>query len=635
MLSGENPKRRERPAPIHMPELPKPGPYRLPGYGLPVNFEPQPSHKVHRSLGPPTYQYQEVHYPQQGDGDTLFRNALRGGDTLCFRTSTTLLTLREITMMRLMNQLTDKPLWEEKVFDDNITAKWKAEALATPEIDITELMVDYCIVELRWKTELFKKHGFVIAFEGDVVKSDSAISPKLKDELKAAVISLENVPDKYKDWHPGSDEKVLDLVHPSLFPLVYGKTRILPDSTCGLDDCIRRCGEGVVLPAPSKEECEFIRDDLYGRGHYYSDRHPTPWSRNYQWLPCQVKLTDGVAKITSYINNLHPQHNKGLYSVVEQVITRTVPLWNRTLTALQADGGRGELNPARIPTYNGPSYGDEEEPEMEEGEDDGDYSDRLRAWRRSNVLKPEPVIFDALEFEEKAGVVLETDFAEKGLQVIVKLANIQLTPEKPTYDGGSWHVEGQLNEHICATAIYYYDCENITDSHLSFRQQSDADTMDYNYGQDDHEWLQVVFGCQNGESSVQELGDVLTKEGRLITFPNILQHCVQPFRLADPTKPGHRKILALFLVDPHIQIISTQNVPTQRRDWWTEELQSTKSFGKLPIEVGMQIGNLVDDWPIGMEEAKKMREELMDERRAFVDNNNFWFSSTTFSLCEH
>lgn len=149
-------------------------------------------------------------------------------------------------------------------------------------------------------------------------------------------------------------------------------------------------------------------------------------------------------RITSYINNLHPQHNKGLYSVVEQVIIRTVPLWNRTLTALQVDGGRGELNPARIPTYNGPSYGDEEEPEMEEGEDDDDYSDRLRAWRRSNVLKPEPVIFDALEFDEEAGVVLETDFADKGLQVIVKLANIQLTPEKPTYDGGSWHVEGQL-----------------------------------------------------------------------------------------------------------------------------------------------------------------------------------------------
>jgi hypothetical protein len=30
------------------------------------------------------------------------------------------------------------------------------------------------------------------------------------------------------------------------------------------------------------------------------------------------------------------------------------------------------------------------------------------------------------------------------IQVIVKLANIHLTPEKPKYEGGTWHVEGQL-----------------------------------------------------------------------------------------------------------------------------------------------------------------------------------------------
>jgi hypothetical protein len=28
------------------------------------------------------------------------------------------------------------------------------------------------------------------------------------------------------------------------------------------------------------------------------------------------------------------------------------------------------------------------------------------------------------------------------LQVIVKLANIVLTPNKPAYAGGKWHVEG-------------------------------------------------------------------------------------------------------------------------------------------------------------------------------------------------
>jgi hypothetical protein len=39
---------------------------------------------------------------------------------------------------------------------------------------------------------------------------------------------------------------------------------------------------------------------------------------------------------------------------------------------------------------------------------------------------------------------LKRQFKNKGIQVIVKLANIHLTPEKPEYGGGTWHVEGQL-----------------------------------------------------------------------------------------------------------------------------------------------------------------------------------------------
>ena len=30
-----------------------------------------------------------------------------------------------------------------------------------------------------------------------------------------------------------------------------------------------------------------------------------------------------------------------------------------------------------------------------------------------------------------------------------------------------------MNEHICSTALYYYDCENVTDSHLAFRLRID------------------------------------------------------------------------------------------------------------------------------------------------------------------
>jgi len=38
-------------------------------------------------------------------------------------------------------------------------------------------------------------------------------------------------------------------------------------------------------------------------------------------------------------------------------------------------------------------------------------------------------------------VDLEKDFRDRGLQVIVKLASVELTPEKPEYSGGNWHLE--------------------------------------------------------------------------------------------------------------------------------------------------------------------------------------------------
>ena len=58
------------------------------------------------------------------------------------------------------------------------------------------------------------------------------------------------------------------------------------------------------------------------------------------------------------------------------------------------------------------------------------------------VVLPEPGVFRPLE--ESPLFDLRKDFSANGLQIIVKLANIELTPEKPEYEGGTWHVEGQL-----------------------------------------------------------------------------------------------------------------------------------------------------------------------------------------------
>src|SRR5690606_25476567 len=138
------------------------------------------------------------------------------------------------------------------------------------------------------------------------------------------------------------------------------------------------------------------------------------------------------------------------------------------------------------------------------------------------------------------------------LQVIVKLATIQLTPDKPAYPGGSWHVEGMMNERIVSTGIYYWDSDNITDSQLGFRAAVD----DPRYEQNDSSGMRDVYGLADEDQLNQYLGAVETSPGRCLAFPNVLQHRVAPFQLADPTRPGHRKILAFFLIDPSVTITS-------------------------------------------------------------------------------
>ncbi|TFK62410.1 hypothetical protein BDN72DRAFT_827517 [Pluteus cervinus] len=552
-----------------------------------------------------------------------------------------LTTLREITMMKLMNRLTDKPKWDAKVFDPAITSKWRTEALNTPGVDFTERMFDWCIAELQYKAGKLQETGAIVVFNGDVVKSDTIVPEYLRLPLVDAVKPLEDVPANFQDWHPGSDDKVLDLVHPSLYPLVYGHSRILPYDTTALGDCVSRSGEGETILDP----------DSNGGSRRYD-----PYSNRFQWLPCEVDLSSGPPRITSYINNLHPQQHSELYELIEQIISCAIPLWNLTLTRQRAGYYlRIRYTDCRYDIdLNDTSQG----PQREKKETSIAFARRRYGWyeQTRRLLWPEPDLefdpYPRANREElfkhgssrlKAGkyVDLQDEFRKTGLQVIVKLANIVLTPERPVYEGGTWHVEGQLNEHICATALYYYDSENITRSHLAFRHVVEPSKYNQSirYEQGDHDWLQAIFGCAQEGRGVQEIGSVETRQGRLVTFPNTFQHQVQPFKLADPTKPGHRKLLAMFLVDPTIKIISTANVPCQQRDWWKQEVcepENQSRISDLPGELQESIFNQVEGFPMSMDEAKRIRLELMAERSKFrVEQDKVMFSGEVFSLCEH
>ncbi|KAH7022143.1 hypothetical protein EDB80DRAFT_884924 [Ilyonectria destructans] len=81
------------------------------------------------------------------------------------------------------------------------------------------------------KAKIYEKTGLipVMDYSTCAIKSDKLISNDLREALKSAAPPLVNVPADRKDWHPGIDDRILDLVHPSLCPLLYWRSRILPD----------------------------------------------------------------------------------------------------------------------------------------------------------------------------------------------------------------------------------------------------------------------------------------------------------------------------------------------------------------------------------------------------------------------
>ena len=136
---------------------------------------------------------------------------------------------------------------------------------------------------------------------------------------------------------------------------------------------------------------------------------------------------------------------------------------------------------------------------------------------------------------------------------------------------------------------------------------------------------------------MQDIGDVITKTHRCVAFPNLYQHQVQPFRLEDPMKPGHRRILVFFLVDPMQRILSATDVGPQQRGWINKTVLGAgqnSTFAKLSTEPLMVPAYFpfacTGPHPLAApvqkamtrSEAEKYREELMSERVISVKGND-------------
>lgn len=165
---------------------------------------------------------------------------------------------------------------------------------------------------------------------------------------------------------------------------------------------------------------------------------------------------------------------------------------------------------------------------------------------------------------------------------------------------------------------------------------------------------------------------MFSEPGKYSVNAILSQHRVSPFKLVDPSKPGHRRFIALWLVDPTKRVISTANVPPQQMTWYVESLLGTtpsarkEAMSKLPAELVtlLQERSLISEgeamtsqnvklpeelmdmvrehfdavekeMPMGMEEAREHRANLMRERGAFRDEAEMEWEEHIYNFCEH
>ncbi|PIL34617.1 hypothetical protein GSI_03396 [Ganoderma sinense ZZ0214-1] len=569
------------------------------------------------------------------------------------------ITLVELRMRQFSGKVRQKVGWWKKVFDTTIASKWRNEMIEQdrvfveklwggeerfragngekkwPRDRITAAQLDYIFDELRYDASQFVPGvGIYPSAVPMVHESVCLVPPTLRSALLADVSKLETVPEDEKDWHPGSNKQVLDLVHPSLYFLRIGHTHALYRDSAG------SLGSRVItlqeyqdripkLPEKRKQQPKDVYDfeDEIDRG----GRLEQPFSEKHQWLPTDFEVSaSGRVRPLGYINNLHPVDHKNAYATLSAILERFLPLFERVVS--------DALSPSRpyAIQVDGRSWY-EDTPSYPVSDDD----EAVDAWERNRW----PIIPDPAPFKPppSSGRV-DLDLKGRTLQVIVKLANIVLTPENPRYPGGSWHVEGMENEHIVATGLYYYACDNITESRLSFRATAgrpNAWYMMLYHEQSDHKGTVAAWGLGQESPLNQELGHVVAAEGKCVAFPNVYQHRVQPFELADPSRPGFRKIVCFFLVDPSTTLISTSDVLPQQEAWWTSDSWAEVAGAAVPLvrtlpqELYKDVMSCAALGMMSRAEAEECRKEFMEERSEFTFHHGKEVFEIEWNMCEH
>ncbi len=192
----------------------------------------------------------------------------------------------------------------------------------------------------------------------------------------------------------------MDLIHPSLYCIIYGRTLI-----CNTDS------SAIPLQCDISKEDDSIPDYTI--------------SKHFSWLLTDfLILPDGKStKSLGYINNIHLQNNAALHAAIETLVAHFIPLWSRIVVESKEDyklplhtRTRYYWEPFDLDYYQAQPVG--------EDETEKDYTVLREAWKAIRVLQY-PLLLEAYE-PRALGFLEPMNLTGRKLQVIVKLVNILL-----------------------------------------------------------------------------------------------------------------------------------------------------------------------------------------------------------------
>ncbi|KAJ2043631.1 hypothetical protein GGI08_007350, partial [Coemansia sp. S2] len=377
-------------------------------------------------------------------------------------------TIYERRMREVSSTIRSKPGWME-AFNGKVTClSWADEA---NDKELTDVEFCYVLDELRYYKSLSPPGSNIRLSAADGVWiSDTLIDAEIMKKLREHATILESVPDRQKDWHPNSQPRVLNLIDPSLYPLVYCQSRLCrqssssaqaslmsdkpveyPRSLCRWREILSDASESgptCYLPPALPREEDYSSEES---AHDYDSDNDSDGSASSEQID-----DNGAVTIESYINNLHPVKQAALYPIIASIFSKFLSLLEQVVTDLVHPRKPGvEPNLYECYEYERP------DPEPKSGRwAHLEYLDELQAWKEdASYVDPQPK-----PFVVPKRPISPYRLRGRRLQAIVKLSSIELTPEAPSYSRKDWSVVGLVNERIIGTGMLFYDVANIAPS---------------------------------------------------------------------------------------------------------------------------------------------------------------------------